>query len=253
MGWGDEIIATGQARIAQQHSDLPVVVFDRYGHPRAHEMWAFNPRIHTTWDKRMSIHRINNGPSLRPYIATKTIDKWGWKDYACPPGEIYFNAAEIAQCPPVTPDMILLEPNIKSRAPVNKDWGWDRWQALADMMLRAGLRPVQFGTYNTKTLTGVPLLHTNTFRLACAGLARCRAAVLPEGGLHHAAAALNVRAVVLYGGFISPKQTGYVIHKNLFTGHEPCGMRVPCKHCALAMAAIEPEMVLRYLEGILNA
>ena len=253
MGWGDEIIVTGQAR-ALPNDGAPVIVLDRLGRIRWHEAWRNHPRIVHLWDGRSPVHRIVNGPGLRPYIAEKYELRWGWKDYTCVPGEIHFTEGERIHRPPVTPDMIALEPNIKPRAPVNKDWGWERWQALADMMRRVGLHPVQFGPVGTRTLRDVPLLITGSFRLACAGLARCRAAVLPEGGLHHAAAALGVRAVVIYGGFISPRQTGYTLHKNLFTGGDPCGHRVACPHCMKAMAAIEPEMVLRRLtEGILNA
>jgi FkbM family methyltransferase len=47
--------------------------------------------------------------------------------------------------------------------------------------------------------------------------------ISPEGGLHHAAAALGVRAVVIFGGFISPATTGYALHTNLFTAARPAG------------------------------
>jgi len=55
---------------------------------------------------------------------------------------------------------------------------------------RAGLRLVQLGPAGTRLLHGVEHYPTNTFREACAALARSRAAVLHEGGLHHAAAAV---------------------------------------------------------------
>jgi hypothetical protein len=47
----------------------------------------------------------------------------------------------------------------------------------------------------------------------------------------------------VFGGFISPRQTGYPQQVNLFTGGEPCGRRLPCPHCARAMQLIEPEHV----------
>ena len=70
--------------------------------------------------------------------------------------------------------------------------------------------------------------------------------------LMHAAAALKVPAVVIYGGFISPKVTGYPLHRNLFTGGTPCGMRTNCKHCRDAMAAILPTTVYDELKEILE-
>ena len=75
-------------------------------------------------------------------------------------------------------------------------------------------------------------------------LATARLAILPEGGLHHAAAALGVPSIVLFGGFISPRQTGYPHQVNVFTGGTPCGWRVRCGHCAAAMKKIEPERIL---------
>jgi ADP-heptose:LPS heptosyltransferase len=88
--------------------------------------------------------------------------------------------------------------------------------------------------------------------MAAATLSRARAAVLPEGGLHHAAAAVGVKSIVIYGGYISPQQTGYNLHENIFTGGEPCGMRIPCRHCEKAMASIAPEMVMEKLKKIMS-
>ena len=70
---------------------------------------------------------------------------------------------------------------------------------------------------------------------------------------NHAAAALDVPSVVIFGGYISPKQTGYSTQENIFTGGEPCGMRIPCDHCATAMKAIDPEMVAEKLVAVVAA
>ena len=68
--------------------------------------------------------------------------------------------------------------------------------------------------------------------------------MLPEGGLHHAAAALGTPTIVIFGGFISPRQTGYPHQVNLFTGGTPCGMRRRCDHCEQAMRRVAIEEVL---------
>lgn len=90
-----------------------------------------------------------------------------------------------------------------------------------------------------------------SFEHALALISVARTAVLPEGGLHHAAAAFGLRAVVLFGGYISPNITGYSIHQNIFTGEKACGNRNPCQHCTDAMNAITPAMVLDQLEALL--
>ena len=90
---------------------------------------------------------------------------------------------------------------------------------------------------------------------ACTALSGAAAAVLPEGGLHHAAAALGMPAVVIFGGMTSPANTGYDGHVNLFDpagGESPCGQRVACAHCRAAMAAIRPDVVAYHLQHILR-
>ena len=252
IGMGDEIMVSGQARVAQQKNNLPVVVFDRNLRIRAHEMWANNRRIHITWDRKSAITPIHNGPGVRPYIANKTDERWTWKDFTPPVGELYFSKDELRFASLFPKDVIIIEPNTKHKAPVNKDWGLARWMRTAELLHKEGLRVVQMGIAGAHELKGVEFIITPWFRHACAILAGARAAVLPEGGLHHAAAALNVPAVVVYGGFISPRQTGYELHRNIFTGGEPCGMRVPCGHCKKAMSEISPEMVVHNLMEVIN-
>lgn len=176
------------------------------------------------------------------------LRQWRWNDWKCPRGEIFLTDDEKSFAEPYA-GLVIVEPNLKPKASPNKDWGLGRWQALVDA--RRDIPWAQIGPIGTHALRGVQMIHTPDFRHGCAVLARARTAVLPEGGLHHAAAALSVPAVVIFGGFISPKQTGYAGQHNLFTGGQPCGMREPCEHCRKAMAAITVENVLQELETIL--
>ena len=139
---------------------------------------------------------------------------------------------------------MLLEPRLKAAASPNKDWGWGRWSELARQLTRQGHVVAQFTEPGEAVLPGVEAIPTAGFREACAVLARVRLAVLPEGGLHHAAAALGTPSIVIFGGFISPRQTGYSHQVNLFTGGTPCGMRRHCSHCELAMRRVAVDEVL---------
>lgn len=253
MGWGDEIIITGIAKRLQEKARLPVVVFDRNGRIRDHAIWARNPRITHVWDRKAPVHRIDNGPGLRGYIAEKTGSRWTWRDYQCHPGEIYFYGTELHEVAHFPREAVVIEPSLKDKASPNKDWGRARWTELVRLLSARNIKCVQLGLAGTQRVEGAQLFETPTFRHACAALSMARAAVLPEGGLHHAAAAVGVRAVVIYGGFISPAQTGYDMHINLFKGGEPCGFRIDCKHCAQAMAAITPAEVMWKLLGVLGA
>ncbi len=84
-------------------------------------------------------------------------------------------------------------------------------------------------------------------------LSHAQAYLGPEGGLHHAAAALRVRAVVIFGSFISPETTGYPFHANCYVAdaHAPCGRWGDCAGCRAAMDAISPELVARTLNHLL--
>lgn len=248
MGWGDELMASGQAKRAQLTDSRKVQIIGADGAARWNEIWQNNPRIaHPS--EIGNFQRIVNGGNARPYILAKTHEKWIWRNFDCTPGEIYFNANEKNFAKQFKPQVII-EPTLKPKASMNKQWGY--WQEFARLADRQGIMLTQLAPSGISDLKNVNVIHTYDFRHACAVLANATAYVGHEGGLHHAAAALNVPGVVIYGGFISPKQTGYDLHKNLFTGNEPCGMRVPCQHCAKAMAEITPRMVLDNLMEILN-
>jgi ADP-heptose:LPS heptosyltransferase len=77
-----------------------------------------------------------------------------------------------------------------------------------------------------------------------------------EGGLHHCAAALGVPAVVIRGGFIGPRVTGYAGQVDLFVESAEwplgCGVRSGCPHCAAAMESINRTMVAAALRKLLE-
>jgi hypothetical protein len=246
MGWGDELIASGQAKAMQRFDPRPVLIIDKWGRPRWSDVWNGNPRI--ARNREGSFQSLLNGPNVRPYISKKTPTHWVWRQFQCEPGELYLTAAEREFAEPYR-GAILIEPNVKPKPEaVNKAWHWSRWQDVA----YSGIgKMIQVGPAKTRTLADVLLVETPTFRHACAVLSVCRAYVGTEGGLHHAAAAFGVPAVVLFGGFISPDVTGYATHHNLYRGGKACGSRLRCLHCAEAMNAISVEEVAENLQAIL--
>lgn len=245
-------MAAGEAARLHRRNRLRTVILDRHNRIRRHEMWARNPFIQYEWDRVSPVNRIVNGPGVRPYIAYKFDGRWEWLPFKPTPATIYFETEELEYSSRVTHDFVVIEPNIKDKASPNKRWHAHYWDEVIHRLRDQGLRPTQFSWNGSQTFPGVEVIETPTFRIACAVLAKARAAVLSEGGLHHAAAAVSTPAVVIYGGFISPEQTGYDIHRNLFTGGVACGARQPCKHCAKAMAAITPDMVMQNLTELLN-
>jgi hypothetical protein len=223
-----------------------------YGKRIWNEVFENNPRIALPEDQGdFQVYRPREF-GLRPYASSKSGTKWGWRnDYKPPVGEFYFTRYEAGAVERLEPGVIV-EPNMKGSASPNKDWGWANWQELVRLIGLAGWRATQVGPVGLNRISGAEWIETRTFRMAAATLSRARAAVLPEGGLHHAAAAVGVKSIVIYGGYISPQQTGYNLHENIFTGGEPCGMRIPCRHCEKAMASIAPEMVMEKLKKIMS-
>ena len=250
MGYGDEIMVTALARRLrlQKGDGLPVRIVDRNGSARRNIMWDGNPDI--TQGVGKAAHNLLNAPGHRHYIESKRWDKWTWKPWDASPGFIYLNDREEELAAQYAGKIIVM-PHIKALASPNKAWGWIAWTRLVRMAGEKGIALTQLGTSSEALLMGAHSITTSSFRDACAILSRARAAVLLEGGLHHAAAAFNVPAVVLFGGFISPDITGYSMHTNLFTGGAACGSRQACDHCKAAMKAITPELVLDKLEALL--
>lgn len=176
----------------------------------------------------------------------KSNDRWIWNyDFHCTPGEVYFTKDEMSWAKSVGDGFIFIEPDVpayKSSA-VNKTWPEERYRAVADAFASDGLEIVQFGHSRTK-IAGARVIMTPSFRHAVAAMSQAALYIGPEGGLHHAAAAVGIPGVVLFGGFIPPSITGYAGHTNLTGGVEACGSLRPCVHCRAAMESIRVDEVI---------
>ena len=220
-------------------------------------MWENNPRL--AKPDEVGDFQILWGrdpvTNMRAYHTGKSQDRWFYNlDFRPEPGEFYFATYEKNFAKSFdTPPEIVVEPNIKPKASPNKRYPWDRWQEFAYMATAAGFKLYQLGPAGTRTLTGVRLIETATFRQAASILSRARAYVGNEGGMHHAAAALGIPGVVVFGGFTPVELTGYPIHRNLGVSlSDACGMRIHCEHCDAEMAKISPEQILENMRGNLR-
>lgn len=252
VGWGDDLMAAGRARALRADAGPPVAIVNRQGVRAWSELWRNNPDIaQPEYDGE--VRELIDGSGNRQYIVAKDARQWTWRDFKPTPARLVFPRGELEYAEHVTPlGAVLIEPTLKPKASPNKQWPVQYWREL--VMAHPSVDWVQVGTRRvTRVHPRVHYITTPSFRHACAVLARCRAAVLHEGGLHHAAAAVGVRAVVIYGGFITPAQTGYDLHTNLVASgpQTPCGMRVNCQHCVRAMSAIKPAHVWEALNKII--
>ena len=110
------------------------------------------------------------------------------------------------------------------------------------------IHQVSNGHVKSELHNGVTTIEFHQFREAIATMSLARLYIGPEGGLHHAAAALGVDAIVIMGGFIPPSVIGYPDHINLTGGAlDACGNTEPCVHCRNAMSRISVDEVFSYV------
>lgn len=258
MGYGDEIIGTGVARAARLALPRPANWKVGFGDgrkilwgPWCEEMFAGNPYIARPGAEHTVSHWVPHYKGSRLYNKqSPDRTKWLWNyNFKVTPGEFFFNDAENAirrTTEQTLGEFVVIEPNLPWQKSVwpNKDWGEEKYWLLAKRLHMAGTRVVQFIHKNTKRrLPDVTTLEFGKFRDSIAALSAAKLYIGPEGGMHHAAAAVGVGAVVLMGGFIPPSVVGYDTHTNLTGGAEACGSIHPCAHCAKAMERISVDEV----------
>lgn len=240
MGVGDWVMATGEAKRHHARTGHRVC----FVHPRGRVEWSEvfdnNPKIARSPNEK-DVDTIVQGGGLRPYIRAKAFRHWTWKPYTPTPGEFFFTDEE-RKFGREFRGAILLEPNVKALGHQNKRWPRERWLELA-----AALKPqwlIQVGPRGVDVLPGLQHVPTANFRLAASVLQNARAAIMTEGGLMHAAAAVGTRSVVLWSEFIAPEFTGYAMHENIRHAGRACGSRFDCPGCKESMEKITVAEVL---------
>ena len=151
---------------------------------------------------------------------------------------------------------IVIEPQSNDEYSCNKVYPIEKWQKVADDLNNMGLNVVQVGRKtDSKKLKGVSDLTGQTsFRGASAIIANADLFVSSEGGLMHAANAVQTKSVIVYSGFISPVMTGYSENTNIWVGkdHGPCGMKSKCDKCHSAMSKHSSDEIVEAVRGALK-
>ena len=271
MGYGDDLMITGIARIEKKKHPNKQVVIGNLDEKKIYHSIIYdnNPNIThvNNLDRLKSVHFKNYHNFNRPYInyEKSNLDKWIWNmDFSPTPGQLYFSEQEKKIADKIIFEakqfwkkknksnynaIIFLETSstkihssslsIKMK---NKDWGDSNWLQLVKKIKNDYLI-IQSVHETSKKIEGIFCSNKKfNFRIACAILEKCDLFVGPEGGIGHAAAALNKKAVIYFGGWIHPKLTGYNFHENLYFFHpkSPCGARgYICDHCKEARKSIK--------------
>ena len=253
MGFGDEIIGSGLARGA--HARGKQIAFGD-GHKInwsgwCSEIYEGNPNVARPGQEQLTnLEWVNFRKGNRVY-STLSPDRsryvWNYK-WRMVPGEFFFSEAEKALAATFAPGFIVIEPNLpwhKSCA-VNKDWGEAKYTELGRRLLLQGHRLVQFKHKEARRfIAGADIVELPRFRQAIAVLSRAAAYVGAEGGMMHAAAAVGVKGVVLFGGWSPPLVCNLPSNIAVASANsgEACGSLHTCKHCQQAMASISVDQV----------
>lgn len=232
MGLGDDIMLTAEARRLHEKHGKPASVGGNEWSP----VWENNPHICKSGGPKTS-----SSIGKRPYIKGWDAARLYYDENHRPEhGEIYFSDEENRYRESLPGGFVMVEPHVKGTFGGNKAWIWDRWVQLAQ-----ALPVVQCLPPGKRPLPGATVMTTPTIRHAMANLSKSALLITTDGALHHAAAALRIPTIVLWGQRTNPLVLGYPEQINLTAGEpEFCGMMAPCNHCVESMRKITVDQVL---------
>ena len=283
MGLGDDLLITAiAASEKKKYPNRQIIIGNLKKKEASHSIvYDNNPNISDcrNLDFKKEIHLIDYHPENRPYIdyRNSTNKKYIWNSaYKAIPGELYFSKSEINKASNILEEakkfwtknnkdnvykgIIFLETTSTkvehknfSIKHLNKSWGEENWNNLINQLKNKYLFVSSVHEHSLQ-IDGVYRPKLMDFRLACCIMKLSDAYVGPEGGFSHVAGALRKKAVVYYGGWITPNVIGYSFHENLYYSNpiSPCGLyREVCPHCDEARKFITVEMFREKIERIL--
>lgn len=250
MGFGDELVAAGQAQRLFEEFGQRVLILDTNHRPRWHAIWEGNPVIVNPMDQLdgQAYQRLVSAPNARPYIVYPFTQETGWtfnkafhcRDYKA---RLYLTEEELSKGREARErygPYVLIEPFTKHE---NFRWPIERWSTLVSSCKE--LTFVQHTHLESEFVDGASL-ESATFREACGLIASASAYVRSESGLCHAAAAIGIPQVTLFGGCMDAEVMGgydkqiCIVDEDALT---PCGRWHRCEHCLKAMDRITVSQV----------
>lgn len=223
----------------------PLWVHSYAGHRPYHDREAMKARL------REQGFQVDTNPRL-----LKTAPNYAFNyNYRPTPAPLRLTPGEqaIAEEWSDRPPFVVLEAFIKKDAPPSKQWPVERFVEVA-RRLNDRIQVYQIAAPDRAPIGGVEMIRPRSFRGALPYLKAAALYIGPEGGLHHASAAMGTKAVVTFGGFTPPAVTGYDFHANLTGGAERfCGTRYGmCPHCAEHLDAISVDDVLAAADRLIS-
>jgi len=127
---------------------------------------------------------------------------------------------------------VVIEPSSKTNYTPNRSYPFEKWQEVVDG-LKNHIQVVQLGLDSSRLLNNVTDYRGRTsFRVASGLIGEASLLLSSEGGLTHAATAVNTTALVIITGYQSSKMVAYPQNINIDIGkHGPCGLKGKCTEC----------------------
>ena len=271
MGWGDELMATGEARmLKQKYPNHKILIHNGPSKEmkfRREEMFRNNP-YWTPFENLQEGDKykvIKNQPKDRGYnvLSRSSANRLHFQKFTPIPGDIFFDSEEIAFAKRELGDLInepfvFINPAVRGKiSDNNKQWGFEKYQKIVNNNPNINFVQCEDGLKYTKWLDGVKRIVTYTYRLSCSVMSHATCYISNEGGMVHGGAAVGIPGVVLYGHYTNPKSLGYKNNIN-FAVDDPeypygCGtIHETCDRCTEAMANISIEKVEKSLLEMYN-
>ena len=206
---------------------------------------------------------------LHSYVRRETPDRMVWKegghiidillanygliarDYEC---EMYFSPHEeeavnrLQESLKLTTDFVVIEPHSNSQWFGDlREWSFERWERVVEWLRDHNYPVVQIGEGGRPVLEGaIDVTGRASFREAVLLMKRARLFLGQEGGLMHAANAVNVPSVIVWGGLTLPEFAAYRKHTVLCTRVDcaPCGLRGHCPYDKKCLTTVETSDVI---------
>ena len=267
MGLGDGLMASGEVKELRKKNPTAKFIIGDGNRSYWNEVFDYNPHIirgseAKKYEKIIWIKNYEGNRPYRNYGKHFPKDNYNWKKkYKPKKGELFFSQNETNIAKQIISEIkkktskkiIFIEPHIKKRLGYeNRNWGFHKWEKIV-LELQKDYEFIQITYGERKVIKGCININGLNFRSSAAVLSMCDLFVGFEGGMHHAAAATDRKAVVIFGGHISPDITGYNFHKNLYVNdpQSPCGSKMPCDHCKRCLEKITPEIVIEEIKKII--
>ena len=262
MGWGDDLMWLGEAEQVWKKDPRKVIHAGR----KKSIIWEDIPWVvdHDEETDREKVYVPEKPNGNRWYIKGWSNGRIMYQPYEPKPAPYSIEDSEslwaaITVAKKTEKPFVILNPDTKNTTlSDNKDWGFDNWQKLCDLVRRKyevirlkpskGYHDVSGNVkYNEPELEGAINIEIDGIRDAFAVADLAHAIITSEGGMHHFAAARNIPAFVICGGVVTPDITGYKDRNQTYYVYDhpqtPCGSQFSCPHCREAMNSIPPEKI----------